>query len=140
MQLLTPYLQLNKRAHQFSDRTEFPSLRAAHQLAPKLPRLSLVAHTSVREQAHHFSTTTDCVIPSNTVPTSQRVCILYCHSHEHDLQFKMLAEDRSRLQKIDDLYDLRLDQYVSLPQVNLNWAHSTFRPMLTKNIIACRRG
>ncbi|KAI9739944.1 MAG: hypothetical protein M1818_005000 [Claussenomyces sp. TS43310] len=29
----------------------------------------------------------------------------------------MLAEDRSRLQKIDELYDLRLDEYVSLPQL-----------------------
>ncbi|KAH8588522.1 interferon-induced GTP-binding protein Mx1 [Bisporella sp. PMI_857] len=29
----------------------------------------------------------------------------------------MLAEDRSRLQKIDALYALRLDQYVSLPQL-----------------------
>ncbi|KAI0126991.1 vacuolar sorting protein VPS1, dynamin [Xylariales sp. AK1849] len=29
----------------------------------------------------------------------------------------MLAEDQSRLQKIDELYDLRLDQYVSLPQL-----------------------
>ncbi|TVY45716.1 Interferon-induced GTP-binding protein [Lachnellula subtilissima] len=29
----------------------------------------------------------------------------------------MLAEDRSRLQKIDELYALRLDQYVSLPQL-----------------------
>ncbi|XMA20789.1 hypothetical protein WAI453_013580 [Rhynchosporium graminicola] len=28
----------------------------------------------------------------------------------------MLAEDRARLQKIDELYALRLDQYVSLPQ------------------------
>jgi hypothetical protein len=30
----------------------------------------------------------------------------------------MLAEDRTRLQKIDELYALRLDQYVSLPQVS----------------------
>ena len=29
----------------------------------------------------------------------------------------MLAEDATRLQKIDELYALRLDQYVSLPQV-----------------------
>ncbi|KAL2068602.1 hypothetical protein VTL71DRAFT_14939 [Oculimacula yallundae] len=29
----------------------------------------------------------------------------------------MLAEDRARLQKIDELYALRLDQYVSLPQL-----------------------
>ena len=32
----------------------------------------------------------------------------------------MLAEDRTRLQKIDELYALRLDQYVSLPQVILD--------------------
>jgi hypothetical protein len=51
----------------------------------------------------------------------------------------MLAEDQSRLQKIiDELYDLRLDQYVSLPQVSLLGAH--FRRMLMKNMIACRRG
>ena len=31
----------------------------------------------------------------------------------------MLAEDRTRLQKIDELYALRLDQYVSLPQVSV---------------------
>jgi GTPase SAR1 family protein len=31
----------------------------------------------------------------------------------------MLTEDRTRLQKIDELYALRLDQYVSLPQVSL---------------------
>ena len=31
----------------------------------------------------------------------------------------MLAEDRTRLQKIDELYALCLDQYVSLPQVSL---------------------
>ena len=120
MQLLTPSLQLNKRAHQFSDRTEFPSSRAAYQLAPKLPRLSLVAHTSVGEQAHRFSRTTDCVIPSNTVPTAQRVSVIVTLT---SITFKMLAEDQSRLQKIDDLYDLRLDQCISLPQVKLDAQH-----------------
>ena len=35
----------------------------------------------------------------------------------------MLAEDQSRLQKIDELYDLQLDQYISLPQASL---HCTF--------------
>ena len=29
----------------------------------------------------------------------------------------MLAEDRYRLEKIDKLYDLRLDRYVALPMV-----------------------
>jgi hypothetical protein len=42
----------------------------------------------------------------------------------------MLAEDQSRLQKIDELYDLRLDQYISLPQVSLLGAY--FRRMLMK--------
>ena len=50
----------------------------------------------------------------------------------------MLAEDQSRLQKIDELYDLRLDQYISLPQVSLLGAHC--RRMLMKSMIACRRG
>jgi hypothetical protein len=27
------------------------------------------------------------------------------------------------LQKIDELYNLRLDQYISLPQVSLNWVY-----------------
>jgi hypothetical protein len=37
----------------------------------------------------------------------------------------MLAEDQSRLQKIDELYDLRLDQYISLPQVSsgMHWTY-----------------
>ena len=30
----------------------------------------------------------------------------------------MLAEDRRRLEKIDRLYNLRLDRYVSLPMVS----------------------
>jgi hypothetical protein len=35
--------------------------------------------------------------------------------------FKMLAEDRFRLQNIDELCGLRLHQYVPLPQVSLNY-------------------
>lgn len=31
----------------------------------------------------------------------------------------MLVEDVRRLEKIDKLYELRLDQYISLPVVNL---------------------
>jgi hypothetical protein len=49
----------------------------------------------------------------------------------------MLAEDRARLQKIDELYALRLDQYISLPQVILRWRY--FLSFLTKHITACCR-
>lgn len=36
-----------------------------------------------------------------------------------DTHAKMLAEDTSRLLKIDELHALRLDRFVSLPQVRL---------------------
>ena len=50
----------------------------------------------------------------------------------------MLAEDHSRLQKIDELYDLPLDQCISLPQVSLLGAYFVRR--LMNNMIACRHG
>ena len=50
----------------------------------------------------------------------------------------MLVEDQSRLQKIDELYDLRLDQYIS------STGKSTGCIFLENadegNMIACRRG
>jgi hypothetical protein len=44
---------------------------------------------------------------------------------KYSLLHIMLAEDATRLQKIDELYALRLDQYVSLPQVLLTCPSTT---------------
>jgi hypothetical protein len=41
----------------------------------------------------------------------------------------MLVEDQSRLQKIDELYDLRLDQYISpYPPFPLTFCHEAKGP------------
>lgn len=47
--------------------------------------------------------------------------VLYGHAvHSINANELMLAEDRTRLQKVHELYDLRLPQYISLPQVSLH--------------------
>jgi hypothetical protein len=144
-QSLTPSSQLNRRTRRIvqipdsSSRNLLRSSSARHQLIPyrhrrtsAFSRPPLSTTTSLDHRLSRPPPASFLQIPTHNVHP------LLSHSHEYCTTFKMLAEDQSRLQKIDELYDLRLDQYISLPQVSLLGAY--FRRMLMKNMIACCRG